>query len=178
VKILSVSLLFFASALAEAQVDTARAATRLNPVVIEAAPSNYLLLASHIAASNRPIRDALEALQKLKPSMLYDRDRCKNDLVENVWINGRRVLFMASKVPVFGRRSASVGLHTARRGKEPPAVDSVLASIDAEHVQDIRLVNCWDTYTSGVGEKNALHVTLKPGVEWDVKRGSFRSPSH
>lgn len=155
-----------------------RTATELNAVVVEAPRSNYRLDASQIAASRRPVRDALEVLQKLKPSMLYDRDRCKGEVVENVWINGRRVLFMARNVPILGGRSGrTIGTMRVRTpggsNSEPPAVDSVLASIRSEHVQEIRLVNCWDTSVPGVGANNALYVALKPGVDWDWKRGSF-----
>ena len=169
-----------------ANADSIRVRLQLDPapadlqgVVVEAKAPYYLLLESEIAASKRPVRDALEALQKLKPSMLYDRDRCPGEVVDNVWINGRRVLFMASNTPILGGRSSrtigNVRVRTqgGRAGAEPPAVDSVLASIRAEHVQDIRLVNCWDTSLPGVGSNNALYVSLKPGVDWDWKRGSF-----
>jgi hypothetical protein len=154
-------------------------ATQLAPVAVEVSSSRYVLDASRIAESNRQIRDAFEALRKLKPSMLYDRDRCKGEVVENVWINGRRVLFMASNVPILGKGATrTVGpmkIRTIGGGarSEPPAVDSVLASVRAEHVGEIRLVNCWDTSLPGVGANNALYVTLKPGVDWDWKRGSF-----
>jgi hypothetical protein len=110
--------------------------------------------------------------------MLFDGDRCRHEPVDNVWINGRRVLFMARQTPVFGARSrvrsGTRPLTTARKGQgEPPAVDSVLASIRAEHIAEIRLVNCWDTSLPGVGANNALYVVLKLGVDWDWKRGSF-----
>jgi hypothetical protein len=155
--------------------------TQLAPVTIEASRSNYVLDASQIAASRRPIRDALEALRKLRPSMLHDRDRCRTDPVDNVWVNGRRVLFMASQTPIFeARSSVGAGSKVAtvrKRQGEPPAVDSVLASIRAEHISQIRLVNCWDTSLPGVGANNALYVSLKPGVDWDWKRGSFVADS-
>lgn len=155
------------------------AAVELDAIVVEAKRPYYILAASEIAASRRPVRDALEALQKLKPAMLYDRDRCPGEVVDNVWINGRRILFMASNTPILGGRSSrtigNVRVRTqgGRAGAEPPAVDSVLASIRVEHVQDIRLVNCWDTSLPGVGSNNALYVSLKPGVDWDWKHGSF-----
>ena len=151
----------------------------LAPVVVEARRSNYVLTRSDMIASGRQIRDAFEALRKLKPSMLHDKDRCRAEVVDNVWINGRRVLFMAKQVPAFGTRtSRSVGAvrvttHGGGTRSEPPAVDSVLASIRAEHVDEIRLVNCWDTSLPGMGANNALYVALKPGFDWDWKRGSF-----
>jgi hypothetical protein len=156
----------------------------LDPITIEATRSNYVLGAAEIAASRRPVRDAFEVLQKLRPSMLYDRDRCKAEVVENVWVNGRRVLFMAKNVPILGARGGrtvgGVQISTAGGGSrsEPPAVDSVLASIQAEHLLEIRLVNCWDNSIPGVGGKNALYVALRPGVDWDWKRGSFVADSN
>jgi len=152
---------------------------QLAPVVVEARRSNYVLTRSDMIASGRQIRDAFEALRKLKPSMLHDKDRCRAEVVDNVWINGRRVLFMAKQVPAFGTRtSRSVGpvrvtMHGSGSRSEPPAVDSVLASIRAEHVDEIRLVNCWDTSLPGMGSNNALYVSLQPGIDWDWKRGSF-----
>ena len=151
----------------------------LAPVVVEARRSHYVLTRSDMLASGRPIRDAFEALRKLKPSMLYDKDRCRAEVVDNVWINGRRVLFMAKQVPALGNRTSRlvgpvrVTMHGGGSRSEPPAVDSVLASIRAEHVDEIRLVNCWDTSLPGMGANNALYVALKPGIDWDWKRGSF-----
>ena len=158
---------------------TASPAAELAPVIVEARRSNYVLTRSDMIASGRQIRDAFEALRKLKPSMLHDKDRCRHEVVDNVWINGRRVLFMAKQVPAFGTRaSRSVGamrvtLNGGGSRSEPPAVDSLLASIRAEHVDEIRLVNCWDTSLPGMGSNNALYVALKPGIDWDWKRGSF-----
>jgi hypothetical protein len=158
---------------------TASPAAELAPVVVEARRSNYVLTRSDMLASGRQIRDAFEALRKLRPSMLYDKDRCRAEVVDNVWINGRRVLFMAKQVPVFGastfRSVGAMRVTTSGGGSrsEPPAVDSVLASIRAEHVEEIRLVNCWDTSLPGMGSNNALYVALKQGIDWDWKRGSF-----
>ena len=151
-------------------------ATELAQVRVEARPSNYILAADQIAASRRQIRDAFEALHKLRPYMLFDKDRCRTDVVENVWINGERVLFMAHNAIVLP--PATLVDHRARRvAREPVAVDSVLASVRAEHLEEIRLVNCWDTSLPGVGAKNALYVALKPGVDWNWKRGSFIADS-
>lgn len=158
---------------------TTGAAAELAPVVVEARRSNYVLTRSDMIARGRQIRDAFEALRKLKPSMLYDKDRCRAEVVDNVWINGRRVLFMAKQVPAFGTgTSRSIGamrvtMHGGGSRSEPPAVDSVLASIRAEHVDEIRLVNCWDTSLPGMGSNNALYVALKAGIDWEWKRGSF-----
>jgi hypothetical protein len=157
------------------------ATTQLPAVVVEAKPSDFLVTASEMAASPRPVRDALEAMAKLRPYMLYDRARCPGQPPDNVWINGRRVLFMASNTPVPGatRRVGSMTVTTPGRGRHgsPPALDSLLASIRVGHVHDIQLVNCWDISLPGVGANNALYVTLKPGFDWDWRRGSFAADS-
>lgn len=163
----------------QVRLQLAPATAQLPTVVVKGKPPNYLLTASEIAASRRPVRDALEALEKLRPYMLYDRARCPGQPPDNVWINGRRVLFMASNTPILGapatRRvgTAIVTIPGKARYGSPPALDSLLASIQAEHVHDIQLVNCWDISLPGVGANNALYVSLKPGVDWDYRRGSF-----
>ncbi len=164
--------------------DTARVVLTLTPVNarelervrIVARPSSYVLSSGQITASGRPIRDAFEALRKLRPYMLFDRDRCRHEVVDNVWINGERVLFMARNAIVLPPATL-VDRRSRRVAREPVAVDSLLASIRAEHLMEIRLVNCWDTSLPGVGAKNALYVSLKPGVDWDWKRGSFIADS-
>ena len=161
----------------QVRLQLAPASTQLPAVVVEAKPSDFLLTASEMATSPRPVRDALEAMAKLRPYMLYDRTRCPGQPPDNVWINGRRVLFMASKTPILGatRRVGSTTVTTPGRGRHgsPPALDSLLASIRVEHVHEIQLVNCWDISLPGVGASNALYVTLKPGFDWDWRRGSF-----
>lgn len=152
-------------------------ATELAGVRVETRPSNYILSSEQIRASGRPIRDAFEALRKLRPHMLYDKDRCKAEVVENVWINGERVLFMATNAIVPA--PATLADRRSRRvPRQPVAVDSILASVRAEHLNEIRLVNCWDTSLPGVGAKNALYVSLKPGVDWNWKVGSFIADSN
>lgn len=154
-----------------------RNATELARVRVEARPSSYVLSSAQIAASGRPIRDAFEAVQKLRPRMLYDRDRCKGEAVQNVWINGERVLFMAYNAIVLPPATL-VDARSRLRPRQPVAVDSVLASVRSEHLLEIRLVNCWDNSFPGTGAKNALYVALRPGVDWSWKRGSFVADSN
>jgi hypothetical protein len=151
--------------------------TDLAAMRIEARPSNYLLTSEQIARSNRTIRDAFEALNKLRPRMLYDRDRCKAEKVSNVWINGRRVLWMAWNAIIAPPPATLADQRAAARRQGSAAIDSTLSTVRSEHLQEIRLVNCWDTSLPGVGSKNALYITLKPGIDWDWKRGSFVADS-
>ena len=151
--------------------------TDLAAMRIEARPSNYILTSDQITRSRRYIPDAFDALRKLRPYMLFDGDRCRHEVVDNVWINGERVLFMARNAIVGPPPATLVERRSRRVARQPAAVDSVLSSVRSEHLQEIRLVNCWDTSLPGVGAKNALYVTLKPGVDWDWKRGSVVADS-
>jgi hypothetical protein len=151
--------------------------TDLAAMRIEARPSSYVLTSEQIARSKRTVRDAFEALDKLRPRMLYDRDRCKAEKVSNVWINGRRVLWMAWNAIIAPPPATLADKRAAARRHGSPAIDSTLSTVRSEHLQEIRLVNCWDTSLPGVGAKNALYITLKPGVDWNWKRGSFVADS-
>ena len=151
--------------------------TDLAAMRIEARPSNYILTSDQISRSRRTIRDAFEALYKIRPAMLYDRDRCKAEKVSNVWINGRRVLWMAWNAIIAPPPATLADQRAALRNPRSREVDSTLATVRSEHLEEIRLVNCWDTSLPGIGAKNALYVTLKPGIDWDWKRGSFVADS-
>ena len=165
--------------------DTISVALQLTParpvdlaaIRVEARPSNYVLTSDQIARSKRTIRDAFEALDKIRPRMLYDRDRCKAEKVSNVWINGRRVLWNAENAILGPPPATLADKRRAAMRQGSVAIDSTLATVRIEHLQEIRLVNCWDTSLPGVGAKNALYVTLKPGVDWNWKRGSFVADS-
>ncbi len=156
-------------------------AIELDPVRIAAAPrgKNYFLDSAEIArTTRRTILNAYDALRRLRPDMLGDRGRCQEP-VDNVWVNGRRVLWMARFQP--GYPSTSALTSSARRGtvvrvaasREPAIVDSILASIKREHIAEIRYVNCWDHSMAGMGTSNAVFVVLKPGVAFDWFRGSY-----
>ncbi len=109
--------------------------------------------------------------------MLGDKGRCPGQAVDNVWVNGRRVLWMAK----FAGAAQGGPVHVVRRARkptpEPDLVDSVLASIRAGDIAEIRYVNCWDTSMPGLGTNNAVYVVLKPGLDWDWQRGSHPADS-
>jgi carboxypeptidase family protein len=159
-------------------------ATELPSVRVLGRPNDHFLDATEIAHSKRAIYDAFDAVRKLRPDMLGDRDRCPLEPpTNNVWVNGRRVMFMAEQQTagyMFGaRRSlARAGMsavpHIAARQRIGlPATDSTLASVKAEHIDQIRWVDCNDHSLPGMGTSNAIFITLKPGVGWDYARGSF-----
>lgn len=139
---------------------------------------NYVLGKAEILGSTRTIRDALEALEKLRPEMLGDQGRCPSDPVTNVWINGRRVFFkVSSAAPARMRKRGAYRVSAdPRQSGGELAVQKVLASIKPEHLSEIRYVNCWDITTAGIGTNNAIYITLLPGFTWDMSRGSHVAP--
>lgn len=142
---------------------------------------NYFLDAASIAASSRVIDNAADALHKLRPNMLGDRAR-KCPLAQNLWINGRRVFFgkplagwsYRERPTAAEGNSPSTGRVVFARpsGSRGVSLGKYLESIKAEHIAEIRYVNCWDTSMPEIGTNDAIYVVLKPGVEWDWKNGS------
>lgn len=172
----------------------AHASTNLDTVRIIAEQlrsKNYRLGGAEITASTRGIFDALDAIRKLRPAMMGDDARmCPS--VNNVWVNGKRVWWVAPKSPnVRGRSTPVAGTNVTGGTRDatgfppasrrsggggsggPPGLIDVLMSIHSEHVEDIRYVNCWDTSGAQMGTGDALFFTLKPGIGWDWKHGSY-----
>lgn len=143
--------------------------TKLAPIVSRTHP-DYFIDSTQMAGSGRIVRDAFEVLTKLRPNMLGDKGRCPADPVDNVWINGKSMLRFASFTNPRNFRRAR--LHGG--SGESPLVDSVLASIRAEHLAEIRYVNCWQRGPRpDAAAVNAIFVVLKPGIGWDWGRGSY-----
>ncbi len=156
-------------------------------VVADAARQGaYLLRASNIASSSRTVYDAFDAMSKLQPDMLGDRGRnCQT--AQNLWINGTRVFFLhhaVSAVRVTQPSLAAPGTNAAQTGRiapraasgsAAPTIKDYLRSVKSEDIAEIRYVNCWDTSMPDVGTNDAIYITLKPGVSWDLKNGSHPS---
>jgi hypothetical protein len=109
--------------------------------------NSYYIDADEIASSTRSIIDGWDVLRKLRPDMLGDFGRMCGE-VKHVWVNGRRV---------------SLGVR--------PAL--ILKDIAAEHIAEIRYVNCWNTSMPGVAGQDAVYVVLKPGVGYRWPRGTY-----
>ncbi|MEO7085009.1 MAG: carboxypeptidase-like regulatory domain-containing protein [Gemmatimonadaceae bacterium] len=165
----------------------ARAPATLDTTVIAAdipRSKKYYIGATEIATSSRYIGDALDAVSKLQPAMMGDGYRlCPG--VKYIWVNGQRIYSApiggssprGNRVSAAGVRERPVSSGNVRDqmllSTGPPGVADVLASIHAEHLAEIRYVNCWDKPPlPGVGGSDALFIVLKPGVQWDWKRGS------
>ncbi|MGH7669909.1 MAG: hypothetical protein ACRENQ_10505 [Gemmatimonadaceae bacterium] len=59
----------------------------------------------------------------------------------------------------------------------PPSHDTVLDDalqiIRPQDIAETRHTNCRDTSIPGHGTRNAIFVTLKPGITFDAKHGSY-----
>ena len=143
----------------------------------------YHIDADDIAASKRPILDALDIMTKLRPDMMEPpgqgifAPRCG---AYDVWINGRRIQFppidpgLAAKASQQ-RRAASILTHRGVTGQAsvPVRVQSILAKIRPEHVEEMNYVDCRDTTMVMTHAQNAIFVALKAGVAYDENRGTY-----
>ncbi len=160
------------------QLDTVRVDAR-------ALSNDYFLDSTTIMRSSRPIFDAYDAARKIHPNMLGDVGRdC--DPIAYVWINGRR--YPADLTPFMQAVTGHAARDTLRRdasgrpvlGNFPPTridPESPLAMIRPQDIATMEYRNCWDTSMPGVGAENALYITLKPGIAFDWKRGSYPADS-
>lgn len=138
--------------------------------------------ADEIAASERPILDGLDVLTKLRPDMIYSRipggaDPCG---LFYVWVNGKRIVFPPIDAALAARQSqlrhaARATPHIGPTGLAtvPVSVQSVLSSIHPEHIAEINYADCNDFSVDATRARNAVFVTLKPGVGFEPGRGSY-----
>jgi hypothetical protein len=141
----------------------------------------YHVDADDIASSDRPILDALDVVTKLRPDMIYPpqpkgMDPCG---LFYVWVNGKRVVstipdpFIAART----RQQRSAAKATPRLGGGLGAVSvnvqTVLSSIHPEHVEEMTYSDCDDFTVNANFARNAVFVTLKPGVGFEPNVGSF-----
>jgi hypothetical protein len=77
--------------------------------------------------------------------------------------------------------SGLTSLHVYANGKWVFATPgfSPLAEMHSEHILELHFVTCLDESIPGLPPKSwpSVYLTLKPGVAWDVKRGSYIADS-
>ena len=138
----------------------------------------YHLDADDIASSKRPIIDGLDVLTKLRPDIIYTRvPGCS---LQYVWVNGVRIVFpainpgLAAKTRQL-RHAAQATPHIGPTGLATVnlTVQSVMASIHPEHIDEVNFADCNDTSVDRVKGNSALYVTLKPGIGFDRVIGSY-----
>jgi hypothetical protein len=166
------------------EMDTVRVTERQLP------SRKYFLGADEIMASTRPIDDAYDAIRALSPVIFTGDGARLCGRVQSVWINGKRW----TDSPL-GMRGVSVDHTRAVDSRGPPprqmlpafllappprpdllgtrSVMGLLMNIKKEHIDQIKYVNCWDTSMPGIGGMDAVFVTLKPGIAFDLEHGSY-----
>ncbi len=146
------------------QLDAVRTTARENLM-------SYSITADQIAHSGRDDQDAYNVLSRSRLNMLGDKMR-ECPYVEYIWINGERLALAPweAVVPLQRTRKPVPMSHS------PP--NSPLTLIKPQHIAEIRYANCWDTTVpNSPFYHNALFVTLKPGIGFDLRRGSYVADS-
>ena len=149
--------------------------------------ARYHLDADDIAQSKRPIDDGLDAVLKLRPDMA----KPPNDGIYsscglyNVFVNGVRIRYapidMALAAKAHQERLAAMMAvwpgrppHFTTQSLIPVSIQSVLATIRPEHIEEMNYVGCADTKSADiVRAQNGLFVVLKRGVAYEPGRGSY-----
>jgi len=138
----------------------------------------YHLDADQIATSTRTIIDGLDVLSKLMPDVVYSR--VPGCAARYVWVNGHRIVYppidpaLAIKQSQR-RRGAAILKHIGPTGMLTVnlTVQSVMASIHPEHIEEINFADCNDKTVEAVKGNSAIFVTLKPGIAFEPGIGSY-----
>jgi len=145
----------------------------LAPVVVtaDADPKwkSYHLDADDIDRATMPLDNGWEVIKRLRPDMLTSRGGCATG-AQNVWVNGKRIRLPLMPTGMVAAR-ARVGVPARARFSYVPV--SVLSEIAPEHIQEIMYHDCFDHSMAAVGNNDAIFITLKPGVDYQVNVGSF-----
>jgi hypothetical protein len=165
----------------------------LSPVQVTASQDlntkRFHVSADDIAASKRPIRDGLDVVTKLRPDMMEPPGpgffaACG---LYYIWINGERIVFppIDPGVAIQARQQRQAAQAIANPIAKRPAhyhgtatvpvnVQSVLAKIKPEHIEEMNYVDCRDNKSNDMPRgQNAVFVALKPGIGYDPVRGTY-----
>jgi hypothetical protein len=179
----------------------ARAPTPLAPIRVTAQETVWrkeqFIDADAIAHSPRPLADAIDVVDKLRPDMVWGvagpRPHC--DPATNVWINGTlirlptidnalvapkamatRSLPGASSARKIGpTAAAAIPVMPPKRSIEamPLSTLSILESIKPEHIETMEYHDCGDMSMGAVNSNSAIFIVLKPGIGYSDVRGSY-----
>jgi hypothetical protein len=186
-----------------------RTIVTLAPVTVSAQEDlkrkSYHLDADEIENSTRAIIDGTD-LFKLRPDMMNGRGGASvcavpwtdhDGWIENVWINGQRVvmptvdsIYVHSRKPGLGipapisRPNPRIIQPGTPRAAAPPkpaftahshidTVLSILHSIKPEHIAEVTYHDCFDMSVGKNRSDMAMFIVLKPGIGYDDSRGSY-----
>lgn len=149
----------------------------------------YYIDADDIANSTRPIFDAMDVVNKLRPDMMSNPTPGSMDVcgLQDVWVNGQHITLppidqVLSNRAADKRHGASFASPSPRWGppiaplgdaRVPVGVQSVLATIQPEHIAEMTFHDCNDLSIDRAHGRNALFVVLKPGVAFEPGIGSY-----
>ena len=134
----------------------------------EALPAGWTRGEVSVLGLARSGRAAAELLRRAGAAV-YASDAGRSDAVAQAASALERLGVVVEQGGHDLRRLANSALVVASPGIPP---DSVLAEIFAEHVQEIKYENCGSTTVAKNGGNNAIFVTLKPGIAFDLRNGS------
>ncbi|MEO7457422.1 MAG: carboxypeptidase-like regulatory domain-containing protein [Gemmatimonadaceae bacterium] len=137
--------------------------------------------ADAIAATNRPLFDAIDVIEKLRPNMTLEPPDITGNCVpaKNLFINGVLVAQSApvNKVARRNVRGADIGASRARIGAALSSApdDAILAlnTIKPEHIEAIEYRNCTQVSVGRLHDESALFIVLKEGVQFKLGTGSY-----
>jgi len=120
---------------------------------------------TEIASSTRSILSLADVVKKLRWNIDYQVYKCLP----------RTAVGPAARGPIPGTPHDELHAEVYVNGQWIPPEWDPGHLIHSEHIAEMRYVNCFDHSVQDLPELPwaALYVTLKPGVAWDVKRGSY-----
>lgn len=128
--------------------------------------------ADEIAKDTRSILSLGDALVKLRPDIAYQAHKCVGSELLRPVIHGP--LPPLPRGPIRPPYQAKVYVN----GRYIPGDADPWRSIRAEHIAEIRYVNCLDHSIPGLPAQAwpTVYVVLKPGYGWDFKQGTYQLP--
>ena len=163
-----------------------RLPTQLDTVRVDARArsDDYHIDAAMIAhIQHHYVKDAYDAMRDISPGMLGDGARnCRR--AANIWVNGAKVQYspgpaydmpygqsIVTAAETLGIPGTSVGPLIVPAPHA--ALDDILALIRPQDIASIDYRNCWDNSIPDRGMRNAIFITLKPGIDFDDRHGSY-----
>jgi hypothetical protein len=149
-----------------ARLDTVRVAER--PLTLAKQP---FVGADEIAHDTRSVLSLRDVVLELRPDIDYQAYRCMR---------------VAPRIPISRGGIPRSRIRRSRGVPDPPSArvyvngvwvepeDDPWNSIHADHIAELRYVNCNDRSIPGLPSSPfaSIYVVLKPGIEWDIKGGS------
>jgi hypothetical protein len=130
--------------------------------------------AEEIERDTRAIFNLRDVLGKLRPDINYQDfagSRCPSSATPAPSSRGNIRMRPASL--------GSIRVYANGQWVFPTPGFSPLSEMHSEHILELHFVTCLDGSIPGLAPKSwaSVYLTLKPGVAWDVKRGSYIADS-